>query len=59
MNKRDKEILLAAGIIGGAALLAWLLNKEQFKCPRCNCPVKKDSLNCPNCGQPLLWGFQK
>ena len=56
MNKEDKAVLIA---VGGLALLAWILNKDKYKCPRCNNPVFKDSFQCPNCGQPLNWGVLK
>lgn len=52
MNKQDKEALMW---IGGFTLLGWLLNKEKYKCPRCNYPVSKHQAQCSNCGQPLLW----
>ncbi|MBI2647411.1 zinc-ribbon domain-containing protein [Candidatus Woesearchaeota archaeon] len=52
MNKQDKQFLM---ILGGLALLSWLLKKEQYKCPRCNYPVTKENTYCPNCGQPLYW----
>lgn len=42
-------------ILGGFALLTWLLKKDKFTCPRCNFPVEKINFQCPNCGQPLDW----
>lgn len=56
MNKNEKNTLF---VLGGIALLGWLLSKKRGKCPRCNYPVtEKDGL-CPNCGQQLNWeGFK-
>ena len=55
MNKSDKEALMG---LGSLLLLGWLLNKDKYKCPRCNYPVNKNQFQCPNCGQPFGWeGF--
>lgn len=47
-----KDLLL---IVGGVALIIWLLSKDKYKCPRCNYPLIKRENTCPNCGQPLRW----
>lgn len=53
MDKEDQNLLLA---LGGLAFLGWLLQKDKYKCPRCNYPVYKNQNQCPNCGQPLGLG---
>lgn len=52
MNEDDKALI----VLGGIALLGWLLSRNKYKCPRCNNPVYKNQSPCPNCGQPLNWG---
>jgi rubrerythrin len=47
-----KELL---GLLGGAALLGWVLKKKRYRCPRCNYPLPDYAIVCPNCGQPLCW----
>lgn len=36
-------------------LIRWLLQKEKYKCPRCNMPILGVNTikSCDNCGQPF------
>lgn len=54
MNK-DKKVTTFLFAIAGIALIMWLLNKNKYKCPRCNYPLIRGVNPCPNCGQLIQW----